>query len=89
MLCNNTWDRDSSVGTATGYELNAWVLSPGVARDFYVLHNVHTGSDAHPASYIIRIGAVSPGGGEDYLSPSSSADVKNGGAITPLSHISS
>jgi hypothetical protein len=41
-----TDSRDSSVGTATGYE----VQFPARARDVSLLHSVQTGSGAHPAS---------------------------------------
>jgi hypothetical protein len=55
---------------------------------FSLLHSLHTGCEAHPASYPMGTGALSPGekrpGREVDLSYSSSAEVKNGGAILPL-----
>jgi hypothetical protein len=66
---------------------------PGRARDFSLLHNIQTGSGAHPASYTIGTGGSFPGGmrpgRETDHSPSSSAEVRNGGAIPPLPHTSS
>jgi hypothetical protein len=49
-------------------------------REFSILHNVQTGSGAHPAYY-----AVGTGGEVDH-SPPSAAEVKNGGAVPSLSH---
>jgi hypothetical protein len=46
----NQRSRDSSVGIATGYDLNG----PGSISDstiFYTPHSVQTGSRAHPTSY--------------------------------------
>jgi hypothetical protein len=51
---------------------------PAVARYISLLHNVQTSSGAHPVSYTM-------GTGSSFIS----ADVKNGGAITPLLHTSS
>jgi hypothetical protein len=55
-----------------------------------LLHVVQNSSGAHPASYPIGTWALfqglkRPGRGADH-SPSSSAEVRNGGAIPPLSH---
>jgi hypothetical protein len=56
-------------------------------QDFSLLHSVQTDSGAHPVSYLIGTGALSPGikwlGREADHSPPS-AEVKNGGAIPPL-----
>jgi hypothetical protein len=60
---------------------------------FSLLHSVQTGSGAHPESYPMGTGALSPGvkrpGREADHSPPSSADVKNGGAIPLLPHMPS
>jgi hypothetical protein len=49
------------------------------------------GSGTHPASYPLGTGGTFPGGKapETDHSPPSSAKVKNGGAVPPLSHMSS
>jgi hypothetical protein len=54
-------------------------------RDFSVLHSLQTGSEAHPATYLVGTGGSFPGGKEvgyeyDYAPPSSSK-VKNGADI--------
>jgi hypothetical protein len=54
-----------------------------LARDFSLLHNVQTGSGAHPAYY-----TMGTGGKADH-SPPSGVEVKNDGAIPPFPHISS
>jgi hypothetical protein len=57
--------RDSSVGIATGYGLDArgiGVRFPSGARDFSLLDIVHTGCGAHPASYLMGSGSFLPGG---------------------------
>jgi hypothetical protein len=79
--------RDSSVCIATGW--TAGVRFPAGARDFSILHS----SGAHPASYAMGTGddfpwVKRPGREADH-SPPSSAEVKNGGAIPPLSHMPS
>jgi hypothetical protein len=60
---------------------------------FYRLHYVQTGSRAHPASYPGGTGGFSPGVKavvyEARHLPTSSAEVKNGGAIPPLPRMSS
>jgi hypothetical protein len=53
--------RDSSVGIATGYGLNARVRFPAV-KDFSLLHSIQTDSGAHPASYPMGTGGSFPGG---------------------------
>jgi hypothetical protein len=62
-------------------------------QDFSRLHNVQTGSGAHPATYPMGTGAIFPGvkrqGREADHSPTSSAEVKNGGAIPPIPDTSS
>jgi hypothetical protein len=58
-----------------------------------LLYSVQAGSGAHPASYPMGIGAISPGvkrqGREADHSPPSNVVVRNCGAITPLPHMSS
>jgi hypothetical protein len=58
-------------------------LIPGRARKFSLFHLVQTGFGAHPASYPMGAGNLSPGR-EDKLSPIPSAEVKDGGYIPPL-----
>jgi hypothetical protein len=50
------------VGTAMGYGVDGRVSIPGWTRDFSLLHNVHIGSEAHPASYSMDAGGCFPGG---------------------------
>jgi hypothetical protein len=73
--------------------LAAWVLFPEDVRDFSFLNCVQNGSGVHPASYPIGIGPVFLGikrtKHEADNSLLSSAKVKNGGDIPPLSHTSS
>jgi hypothetical protein len=60
------------------------VRFPAGARDFSLLHSVQTGSGVHAISpRLERLGR------EADHSPPSSAEVKNGGAIPPLPHMSS
>ena len=74
--------RDSSVGIATRLRTGrsgGWI--PLNARDFCLLHNVHTGSEAHPVSCsvgtkVLCRGVQRPGRGVDHLPPST-AGVKN------------
>jgi hypothetical protein len=48
-------NRDSSVGIATNYRLDAPGSVPGSSRFYFsVLHVVQTGSGAHLASYIVN-----------------------------------
>jgi hypothetical protein len=57
--------RDSSVGIATGYWLDDWMIGIRFlkgAGNFSLRHHVHTDSGAHPASYPMGIGVSSPGG---------------------------
>jgi hypothetical protein len=56
--------RDSAVGTAAGHGLDdqeVGVRVP-VGQEFSLLHVVHTGSGAHPASYPMGIGDYFSGG---------------------------
>jgi hypothetical protein len=78
VKCRN---RDSS---ATGYRLDGKGRFPARARNCS-LQSVPTGSGARPASCP---GSKAAGREADH-SPPSSADVKNGGAIPPLPHMSS
>jgi hypothetical protein len=72
------YSRDSSCGIGTVE--TAWVRFSASARDFSVLHSVHTGSGATLPPIQWVPGALSPGR-ETELSPASNAEVKNGGAI--------
>jgi hypothetical protein len=59
-------------------------------RDFLFPHSVQTHSRAYPASYPMGTGTwVNQRGHETEHSPPSSTEVKNGGSIPPLPHISS
>jgi hypothetical protein len=68
-----------------------WI--PGRGKRFFLLRNVQTGSGAQPASYTRAPGAPSSGirrlGREADRSSPPSVEVKNGGAIPPLPHVSS
>jgi hypothetical protein len=63
------------------------------ARDFDLFHSFQTRSGAHPVSYPMGTGVLSPevkqSGCEADHSPHSSTTVKNGGAIPSLPHTSS
>jgi hypothetical protein len=81
--------RDSSVGIAMDYGLDGRGSIPGGGSDSSLL-SVQTGSGAHPASYPMGTGDLSLGVNrprrEDDRSPPSSSEVKNAGAVPPLSH---
>jgi hypothetical protein len=56
--------RESSVGIATGYGLDDWMIearSAG-ARNFSLLHRVQIVTGAHPDSYPVFTGSSFPGG---------------------------
>jgi hypothetical protein len=79
---NDTRSRDSSVVTATGYEMDdreIGVRVPVGSRNFF-LNVVHTGSGTHTASYTMGTGALSSSvkrsEREIDSSPSTSAEVK-------------
>jgi hypothetical protein len=84
---------DSSVGIPTSYGMDGRDSIPGRGERFCLIHRVQTGSGAHPASYPMGIEDSFPGvnrlGREaDHPHPSS-AEVKNGGAISPLPRMAS
>jgi hypothetical protein len=85
--------RDSSVGIATGCGLDVRHSFLGRTRNFSILHSFQTGSGAHPASYPMGTEGSFPGvkrpGREADRSPTSNAEVKNGGAIPALPRTSS
>jgi hypothetical protein len=60
---------------------------------FLVTDPNNADSEVHPKSHAWVLGALSPGvnlqGHETKKSPTSSAKIKNGGAIPPLPHMSS
>jgi hypothetical protein len=74
----------------TGWTAENWGSIPCRGRDFSLLHIVHTGSGAHPASYAVGTKALSPGVKRQGLEADhlciSSAEVKNDGAIPTLPH---
>jgi hypothetical protein len=83
ILLHGKESRDSAVGIATCYGLDGrsvGVRAPVRIR-FSLLHVFHTGSGAHPTSYPIGTGTVSPEvkrrGCEADHSPPPSAEVKN------------
>jgi hypothetical protein len=84
---------DSSVGIATGLRAGRPGFDSRHSTNF-LLHSVQSGSEAYPVS--CRMGTiwrifteVKRPGRETGNSPSLSSKVKNGGAIPPLSHMSS
>jgi hypothetical protein len=83
---------DSSVGVAMGYWLEDRSSPLGSSRKFSLLHGVHTGSGAYPASYPVDTRNFFPGikcqGPEADHSPPSSA-VKNSGSNLYSPHTSS
>jgi hypothetical protein len=79
----------SSMGTATGDGLDCWGSIPGRGNIF--LFATALGSTQSPIQYVSRAftpGVKGPGREVDH-SPPSSAEVKNGGAISPFPHTSS
>jgi hypothetical protein len=71
----------------------AEVRFPAREKNCYLLHSVQTGCGAHPASYEMGTtwfpaGVKCPGREADHSSPSS-AELKNGGTIPSLPHVSS
>jgi hypothetical protein len=82
-----TGSQDNAVDFAMGW--TAVILPRARARQraryFSLLPTVQTGFGAHPASYTTGTRGSFPGCEADH-SPSSSAKVKNGGAISPLPH---
>jgi hypothetical protein len=89
---NYTSTCDSLVGIATGYGLDGLGSISGRVK-FTPLHSVQADYGAHPASYGMCTGYLSPWvkrpGREADHTPPSSAEVKNGGAVPPLPHLSS
>jgi hypothetical protein len=71
-----------------GYRLDGRGLIPAEVRDFSLLHSVQTGSWDHPSSYSMGTGGSFPEvkrqEREADHSPPSSAEVKNGRAVSPL-----
>jgi hypothetical protein len=81
----------AGIDIATGYGREGNVRSPIGAKDFSVLHSDYIESGSHAASYAVTAGGtLSPGvkwqKREAYHSPSSTAEVTNGGAIPPRPH---
>jgi hypothetical protein len=94
-MCTNLYyrSRDSSVSVPTGYWLDGQGSIPSKGKIVSLLHNIQAGSGAQPASYPM-------GTGGDFLGTKllglqadpflpSSAEIKNGGAIPPLTRMSS
>jgi hypothetical protein len=82
---------DSSVGIATGYGLDGGVVFPAGTRNFSLLHIIQTGSEARQPQWVPGVvsAEVKRPEREANLSPPSSVEFKNGGAVTPLPHTSS
>jgi hypothetical protein len=57
-VCHGT-SHNSSVGIATRLQAGFRITFTVEARDFSLLHNVQTGSEAHPASYKMGTGDFS------------------------------
>jgi hypothetical protein len=70
------------------YDRGVGVRFPAGARDFTTLHNVQTSSGVHLASCTMGTAGSFPGGKANH-SPSSSVEVKDYGATTPLPNTSS
>jgi hypothetical protein len=85
--------RANSVNIATGYGLNGRSSIPGRVKSFSLIHRAHAGPWAHPASYPMgtegSFSGVKLQEREGGRPPSSSVEINNGGAITPLSLMSS
>jgi hypothetical protein len=82
--------RDSSVGTATGYGLDGRGSIPGRNKKLSAFLNVQVSSESHPASYTKKTGGdisseVKRLGHQADNSPPCNVEVKNDGAIPPLS----
>jgi hypothetical protein len=77
MISHGFWIRDGSVGIATGWMVH--VRFPTV-QCFPLLQSVQTAPGDHPTSYTMSTGGLH--------SPQLSVEVKNGGAIPPLSNVS-
>jgi hypothetical protein len=80
--------RGSSVGIATGW--TARIRFPVGSKDFSLLYSVQNGSGAHPTSYPMSTRGSIPGVKRPGREPdhSTSAEVKNDGAMPPLPHMS-
>jgi hypothetical protein len=76
------------VGIETGYGLDGRGSITGRGKIVLISVTSKTSSGACPASCPIRTGWISPRREADHSSPTS-AEVKNGGAIPPLPHMSS
>jgi hypothetical protein len=80
--------RDSSAGTAPGYELDGRSSISAEGRGFSILQELQTGSAAHLDSYPMGTGGSFSGTKRTVREaghlPPSIAEVKNGGAIPPL-----
>jgi hypothetical protein len=84
----NYFSRDSSVGVSMGYRLDGQGLVPGKCKIFFFTMRSkpalgHTQSPIRWVPGEISPGIKRPGREADY-SPPSSAEVKNGGAISSL-----
>jgi hypothetical protein len=82
MLHCKLGNRDRSVGIATDCGLDGRGSIPQRGNKFSLLHSVQTGTEAHPVPFP----EVKLSRREAYSSPPSSAEFKNGGAVTPLPH---
>jgi hypothetical protein len=60
-VCEVSNSRDSSVGVATGYELEGWGSILGRGKVFSLTHSVQTGSEAYQVLYPMGTGDFSPG----------------------------
>jgi hypothetical protein len=84
--------RDSSVGMATGYELDGRGCNPAGARDFFYPTACRPALEPtqHPIQWLPgALPEIKRPAREAHHSPPSSAEVKNGGAVPSLPHKSS
>jgi hypothetical protein len=87
----------TGAGELTSYNYGLRAGRPGFdsrhGQKFSLLYSFQIGSGAHPASCPVGTGGCFPGvkwpGSDLDHSPPFSAGVKNGGAISPLPHMSS
>jgi hypothetical protein len=75
-----------------GYRLDSQGSISGRGKIFVLLQSIQNGFGTQPASYPMEMGALCPGvkqpGHETKHSPPSSAEIKNGEAVSPLPHTS-
>jgi hypothetical protein len=80
--------QDSSVSIVTGYRLDSWGSIPDKGKIFLfsIGSRPALGLTQHPIQWVLWV--KQPGCKADH-SPPSGAEIKNGGAVLPLIHVSS